>query len=499
MVSIASLEVDQLLNEASSEDEASDSHQSASLEDILDDSDASGDEAGDAVRRSNQRTSSEADRLLAQILNEEDEDGGATLALPEAAVSPARRQAELDALLRRADDTLRTDPEPGAAVSPMRRPELPPAAAALEQLQLASEGDGVTVDGGGTAAAAVAAPSAAVPVLAAAVSTAATALRGGVALAEAAEQRAAQLGEQPMVAPLRRLGGVGGGGRQGGAGASGAGSVGAGGIVADSEGGGEALLRLETFPALNSQLGAPETQREAGRATVLATHRRFVAVGTSFGLVLVFDRPTEPSEQVLLVTLGEAAAPAAGALGGALPPSQGLADSVLGFGQTLLETAAGSLGAAAPPPPGPLLGRDAVSALQLSAASEHLVAGHASGRLVLWDVLSRTPIRVLTDVHVCPVAHLRFLHPSRPHVLSADARGAAHLLSFSRLLLAHTVHRQCLLDGGAGVISSVEVLVSPSEIGRGGGGGDGGGAGGGGGGGGGGGRGARFPGSRRAP
>ena len=36
---------------------------------------------------------------------------------------------------------------------------------------------------------------------------------------------------------------------------------------------------------------------------MLATHRRYVAVGTSFGLVLVFDRPSEPSEQVLLVTL----------------------------------------------------------------------------------------------------------------------------------------------------------------------------------------------------
>ena len=53
---------------------------------------------------------------------------------------------------------------------------------------------------------------------------------------------------------------------------------------------------------------------------MLATHRRYVAVGTSFGLVLVFDRPSEPSEQVLLVTLGEAAAPAAGALGGATLP-----------------------------------------------------------------------------------------------------------------------------------------------------------------------------------
>ena len=93
-----------------------------------------------------------------------------------------------------------------------------------------------------------------------------------------------------MVDPLRRLGGfgvrgggVGGGGGLGGAGASGVGSVGVG--DGDGDGDGEALLRLETFPALNAQLGAPETQREAGRATVLATHRRFVAVGTSFGLV----------------------------------------------------------------------------------------------------------------------------------------------------------------------------------------------------------------------
>ena len=103
--SMASLEVDQLLNEASSED-GEDSHQSASLEDILatdDGSDASDDEAGAAVRRSNQRTSSEADRLLTLILNEEDEDGGARLTPPEAAISPARRQAELDSLLRRAD------------------------------------------------------------------------------------------------------------------------------------------------------------------------------------------------------------------------------------------------------------------------------------------------------------------------------------------------------------------------------------------------------------
>ena len=316
-LSMASLEVDQLLNEASSED-GEDSHQSANLEDILatdDGSDASEDEAGAAARRSNQRTSSEADRLLTLILNEEDEDAGALLTPPEAAISPARRQAELDALLRRADETLRADPEPDAAASALCRPELPPAAGApLDQHQLASEGcrsprDGV-IGGDGGAAAAATAPSVAAPVFlasgltaseartvaeraaaaAAAAATATDAARGGVALAEAAERRAAHLVERSMVDPLRRLGGfgvrgggVGGGGGLGGAGASGVGSVGVG--DGDGDGDGEALLRLETFPALNAQLGAPETQREAGRATVLATHRRFVAVGTSFGLV----------------------------------------------------------------------------------------------------------------------------------------------------------------------------------------------------------------------
>ena len=61
VASTANLELDQLLNEASSED-GEDSRESANLEDILasDDSNASEDEA---VSRIDRRTSSEADRL----------------------------------------------------------------------------------------------------------------------------------------------------------------------------------------------------------------------------------------------------------------------------------------------------------------------------------------------------------------------------------------------------------------------------------------------------
>ena len=214
VASTANLELDQLLNEASSED-GEDSHESANLEDILasDDGNASEDEA---VSRVDRRTSSEADRLLALILNEEDEGGGVTLTPPEsqaeaALLSPGQRQAELHALLRRADETLGADAEPDAAASPLRMPEAPPATAApLAPHQQASEGSrgprcGGTGDDGGTAAAAAAAS----PVMlasgltaseartvaeraaaaAAAAATATDAARGGVALAEAAEVR----------------------------------------------------------------------------------------------------------------------------------------------------------------------------------------------------------------------------------------------------------------------------------------------------------------------
>ena len=218
VASTANLELDQLLNEASSED-GEDSHESANLEDILasDDGNASEDEA---VSRVDRRTSSEADRLLALILNEEDEGGGVTLTPPEsqaeaALLSPGRRQAELHALLRRADETLGADAEPDAAASPLRMPEAPPATAApLAPHQRASEGSrgprcGGTGDDGGTAAAAASASPVAAPVMlasgltaseartvaeraaaaAAAAATATDAARGGVALAEAAEVR----------------------------------------------------------------------------------------------------------------------------------------------------------------------------------------------------------------------------------------------------------------------------------------------------------------------
>ena len=56
--------------------------------------------------------------------------------------------------------------------------------------------------------------------------------------------------------------------------------------------------------------------------------------------------------------------------------------------------------------------RDAVTALQLPEISEIMLAGHASGRVVLWDVVAGVVLKEVTDVHELPVSHLRFLHSS---------------------------------------------------------------------------------------
>ena len=84
----------------------------------------------------------------------------------------------------------------------------------------------------------------------------------------------------------------------------------------------------------------------------------------------------------------------------------------------------------------------ATQALQLAEGSELLLAGHASGRVVLWDVMTGVVLKEVTDLHTEAVSHLRFLHPARPHAISADATGATHLIQFHRILMSHTVSRQ---------------------------------------------------------
>lgn len=89
------------------------------------------------------------------------------------------------------------------------------------------------------------------------------------------------------------------------------------------------------------------------------------------------------------------------------------------------------------------------------------MAGHASGRVVLWDVMTGVVLKEVTDLHTEAVSHLRFLHPARPHAISADATGATHLIQFHRILMSHTVSRQVRCLERAGGRGSGAATVRP--------------------------------------
>ena len=78
---------------------------------------------------------------------------------------------------------------------------------------------------------------------------------------------------------------------------------------------------------------------------------------------------------------------------------------------------------------------------------------------MLWEYATGTLIKEGLELHDHAIAHVRFLHRSRPHALTVDTGGCAHLCTFTRLLIGWTVTRQGLLDGSAGIVTAAELLI----------------------------------------
>ena len=212
------------------------------------------------------------------------------------------------------------------------------------------------------------------------------------------------------------------------------------------------VLRAEGLEAM-----ATEVSEYAGRGrpTAICVHARWVAVGTSHGHVGLFDR-RDVWRSWLLASSARPAASVSSSLASSLLGSLALASS-----HAVASCAASSSHVAGDDPTGKSSAvADPVTAVQLAKGGGLLLAGHASGRLVLWGV---DECALLKDggveLHDAPITHLRFLHVHRPHALTVDAGGTAHLCTFSRLVMSYTVTRQCLFDGAAGVVTAAEILA----------------------------------------
>jgi len=180
-----------------------------------------------------------------------------------------------------------------------------------------------------------------------------------------------------------------------------------------------------------------------GLASAVATHGRFVAIGTTMGLVLVFDHCQEIKQIIKSSSEG------------------GTAPSILGATSTFSAKVLGQVpkraneqGADSVP-----VGPDRVTALDFSFSGEFLVCGYESGRIVLWDITKGAVLKNVPDAHKAAVTFAQFYHKSDPCVISVDQLGTVNKLVFSKLFWAtYVVDLECLLDGAAGPIRAVSVL-----------------------------------------
>ena len=210
------------------------------------------------------------------------------------------------------------------------------------------------------------------------------------------------------------------------------------------------MLRVESLEAFAAEMAA---HLDRGRPVAICIQPTgdHVAVGTSHGHVLIYHRKQDTLQSLLLASAQRPSASVTGSLASSFFGS--LSSSSSSSNKHYGGRGGGGTGAV-----------DPISALQLSESSGLLLAGHASGRLVLWDTVASTILKETIELHHQPIAHIRFLHPSKPHALTVDASGVAHIATFSKVLMAYSVTRQCLLDGSAGVVTAAELLYGHGVV-----------------------------------
>ncbi|XP_063227477.1 vacuolar protein sorting-associated protein 8 homolog [Bacillus rossius redtenbacheri] len=167
------------------------------------------------------------------------------------------------------------------------------------------------------------------------------------------------------------------------------------------------ILRHIVLKGISSQLVACHDQADGGRPTAMAA-ATMVAVGTSRGLVLVFD-----AAQALRWRLGPA---------GREPGS--------------------------------------VSSLGFNGDCSRLLAGYARGDILMFDLQSGRLLRTVTDAHPPGTAVLHVKFTDLPTLaLCSDSGGSVFELSFRRTMGVRGCDSKCLFSGSRGEVCCIEPLL----------------------------------------
>ncbi|KAK6181620.1 hypothetical protein SNE40_009442 [Patella caerulea] len=168
------------------------------------------------------------------------------------------------------------------------------------------------------------------------------------------------------------------------------------------------VLRPCRLKSLSAQLLSAADRVDAGMPTAIAVSS-LIAIGSSHGLVLVFD-----PKQVLKWCLGSTAV---GALYGS------------------------------------------VSALSFNRDCTRLLCGFAKGQITMWDLTNGKLIRTITDAHPqgTAILHVKFTDDLTLAVCS-DSGGSVFELEFKRLIGVRTCESKCLFSGSRGEVCVIEPL-----------------------------------------
>ncbi|XP_046860227.1 vacuolar protein sorting-associated protein 8 homolog [Xenia sp. Carnegie-2017] len=174
------------------------------------------------------------------------------------------------------------------------------------------------------------------------------------------------------------------------------------------------LLRHVVLHKVSAQVLSASSRMDAGLPTAMAVST-VVAVGTSHGIVLIFD-----AKQALQLVLGTKA--------------QGAE-----YG--------------------------AVTALGINTNSTRLLCGHAKGQITMWDLLTGKCVRSILDAHPpgSAVLHVQFTDDLTEAVCS-DSGGSVFLLTFKKMIGMRTYDSQVVFSGSRGEVCVLSPLHFPESL-----------------------------------
>eukprot|EP00698_Gefionella_okellyi_P019588 TRINITY_DN6022_c0_g1_i1.p1 TRINITY_DN6022_c0_g1~~TRINITY_DN6022_c0_g1_i1.p1 ORF type:complete len:1522 (-),score=360.42 TRINITY_DN6022_c0_g1_i1:629-5194(-) len=160
------------------------------------------------------------------------------------------------------------------------------------------------------------------------------------------------------------------------------------------------IVKLEVLREITTQLSSTQTRHDVGLPACMSVHPRFIAVGTTHGLILVFDH-----YQLLKVILASHGSEAS-----------------------------------------------STSSIDISPDGDWLVSGHKDGTVMLWDIAKGTVIKSIPDAHAKePIVHVRFINKS--NLLTVDITGVVNTIALNKVLLMFLAEAKCLLQGVGHVVA----------------------------------------------